>query len=334
MKNDPYHSWKAPCSFRVATEYIREFRTRRMPVLMRASRWLHGRNTVPSRSGTYGQGGGRDGSLCLHPCTPGRKIAQVSFFYHWYAGAPRITPDACPVSTRWCRSQHGWCQKQHGWSRSNDPGWSVLWSVNVWKVLVFKAKLCCVGPSYAELHRVRKRCPASNPSSTRVKEELHNRFNLISEERVKFFKHNSENLMKIGWKIRKLWHFEVLQIFKKHFLTSPYEYSNERVDDVMPSQFFICIVYEISKIFYFELILVKSYPHIKIYQSKHYFSFIVGGYKASFIFSLRKYEIFVISVYEINRKLWGDDIINSLIWIFTRTGQEVFSEKTWNFKMS
>ena len=31
-----------------------------------------------------------------------------------------------------------------------------------------------------------------------IKEELHNRFNLISEERVKIFKHNSENLMKIG----------------------------------------------------------------------------------------------------------------------------------------
>ena len=30
------------------------------------------------------------------------------------------------------------------------------------------------------------------------KEELHNRFNSISEERVKMFKHNSENLMKIG----------------------------------------------------------------------------------------------------------------------------------------
>ena len=30
------------------------------------------------------------------------------------------------------------------------------------------------------------------------KEELHNRFNLISEERVKISKHNSENLMKIG----------------------------------------------------------------------------------------------------------------------------------------
>ena len=43
--------------------------------------------------------------------------------------------------------------------------------------------------------------------------------------------------MKIGWKIRKLWHFEVSQIFKKHFLTSWYEYANERVDDVIASQF-------------------------------------------------------------------------------------------------
>ena len=51
MKNYLYHSWKAPCSFCVATEYIWEFRTRRMPVLIRGSRWLHGRNTVPSRSG-------------------------------------------------------------------------------------------------------------------------------------------------------------------------------------------------------------------------------------------------------------------------------------------
>ena len=34
--------------------------------------------------------------------------------------------------------------------------------------------------------------------STTFKEELHNRFNLISEETVKISKHNSENLMKIG----------------------------------------------------------------------------------------------------------------------------------------
>ena len=42
------------------------------------------------------------------------------------------------------------------------------------------------------------------------KEELHNRFNLISEERVKISKHNSENLMKIGLKnkeVMTLWSF-------------------------------------------------------------------------------------------------------------------------------
>ena len=49
--------------------------------------------------------------------------------------------------------------------------------------------------------------------------------------------------MKIGWKIRKLWHFEVSQIFKKHFLTSRYEYANESGDDVIASQFSIHFVY-------------------------------------------------------------------------------------------
>ena len=46
MKNDPYLSWKAPCSFRVTTDYIREFCTRSMPILIPGSRWLHGRNMV------------------------------------------------------------------------------------------------------------------------------------------------------------------------------------------------------------------------------------------------------------------------------------------------
>ena len=39
-------------------------------------------------------------------------------------------------------------------------------------------------------------------------------------------------------------------------------------------------------------------------------------------------------MYNIYDKLWGDDITNPLIWIFIRTGQEMFSEKMWNFKMS
>ena len=89
------------------------------------------------------------------------------------------------------------------------------------------------------------------PSNAQLKEELHNRFNLISEERVKFFKHNSENLMKIGWKIRKLWHFEVSQIFTKHFLTSRYEYANEWVDDVITSLLAIYFVHKILKILIF-----------------------------------------------------------------------------------
>ena len=78
-------------------------------------------------------------------------------------------------------------------------------------------------------------------------EELRNRFNIISEERVKFSEQNSENLMKIGWKIRKLWHFEVSQMFTKHFLTSRYEYANERVDDVIASLFAIYFVHKFLK---------------------------------------------------------------------------------------
>ena len=64
--------------------------------------------------------------------------------------------------------------------------------------------------------------------------------------------------MKIGWKIRKLWHFEVSQIFKKHFLNSWYEYANERVDDVIASQFPIHSVHRNYKISYF------SYENVRL----------------------------------------------------------------------
>ena len=76
---------------------------------------------------------------------------------------------------------------------------------------------------------------------------LNNGFNLISEERVKLYEQNSENLMKICWKIRKLWHFEVSQIFTKHFLTSRYEYANEWVDDIIASLLAIYFVHNILK---------------------------------------------------------------------------------------
>ena len=47
-------------------------------------------------------------------------------------------------------------------------------------------------------HGVRLEMAKFRGAAPDLKEELHNRFNLISEERVKIFKHNSENLMKIG----------------------------------------------------------------------------------------------------------------------------------------
>ena len=80
--------------------------------------------------------------------------------------------------------------------------------------------------------------------------EIRNRFELLSEERVKEF---SSKTVKTWWKLRKLWHLEVSQIFKKHFLTSRYEYANEWVDDVIASQFSIHFVHRNDKHFIFQL---------------------------------------------------------------------------------
>ena len=86
-----------------------------------------------------------------------------------------------------------------------------------------------------------------------IKEEIQNRFNIISEGIVKLFEQNSENVMKISWKIRKLWYFDVSLIFKKHFLTSWYENANEWVDDVIASQFPIPFVQRNDNNFIFQL---------------------------------------------------------------------------------
>ena len=44
---------------------------------------------------------------------------------------------------------------------------------------------------------------------------------------------------------------------------------------------------------------------------------------------MNNFQNFIYNIYE---KLWGDDIINSLIWIFIRNGQEMFSEKNLKFQ--
>ena len=89
-----------------------------------------------------------------------------------------------------------------------------------------------------------------SPADYYVKGEIRNRINLISKERVQTLEQNSENVMKISWKITgKLWNFEFSQIFKKHFLTSPYEYANELMS--LPHNFPFILYTEMTKRSYF-----------------------------------------------------------------------------------
>ena len=131
-----------------------------------------------------------------------------------------------------------------------------------------------------------------------------------------------------------MWHFEISHFFGKHFLTSPYEYSNEWVDDVITSQFSTHFIYKTDKNLIFQLWECK--PCLISTQNKWEIMFILIYFdtRICFYLYLEKYENFPNFMYNIYDKLWGDDITNSLIWIFIRTGQEMFSEKMWNFKMS
>ena len=53
--------------------------------------------------------------------------------------------------------------------------------------------------------------------------------------------------------------------------------------------------------------------------------FLIQGYAFTCIWE--KNENFQNFMYNIYDKLWGDDITNSLIWIFIRTGQEIVFQK-------
>ena len=52
--------------------------------------------------------------------------------------------------------------------------------------------------------------------------------------------------------------FEISHFLGKHFLTSSYEYLNERVDDVIPSQFSIHFIYRNDKNLIFQLWKYKT----------------------------------------------------------------------------
>ena len=52
---------------------------------------------------------------------------------------------------------------------------------------------------------------------------------------------------------------------------------------------------------------------------------LIQGYAITCIWEkMKNFQNFMYNIYD---KLWGDDITNSLIWIFIRTGQEMFSRK-------
>ena len=116
--------------------------------------------------------------------------------------------------------------------------------------------------------------------------------------------------MKIGWKIRKLWHFEVSQIFTKHFLTSRYEYANEWVDAMSSPHYLPYILYiKCWKFWYFA----------QTCDSKSLISRYIGVNIILHLFreELRQ-EILIAEIwnfchfcYEMNGKLWGDEFAYS-----------------------
>ena len=120
--------------------------------------------------------------------------------------------------------------------------------------------------------------------------------------------------------------------FGKQFLTSLYEYSNEWVDDVITSQFSTHFIYKNDKNLTFQLWECK--PCLISTQNKWEIMFILINVdtRICYYLYLEKNENFQHFMYNIYDKLWGDDITNSLIWIFIRTGQEMFSEKMWKFQ--
>ena len=77
------------------------------------------------------------------------------------------------------------------------------------------------------------------------------------KEREKSSLQNNAKIMKID---KKKGSYDILKFhvfFRKHFLTSPYEYSNERVDDVIPSQFLLISYTDMTKISYFRYENIK-----------------------------------------------------------------------------
>ena len=89
--------------------------------------------------------------------------------------------------------------------------------------------------------------PGEIQKSRPFKGQVHTNITLIVINRVKLNKHNAENFIKIGCKIRKLWHFKVSPISTKQLYAQHRGYANEIADDIMHSLFLLyCIIWIID----------------------------------------------------------------------------------------
>ena len=75
-------------------------------------------------------------------------------------------------------------------------------------------------------------------------------------KREKSNKHNAENFIQIGCKIRKLWHFKVLLNFTEQLYAHPGRYANEGTDDVIHSLFLLYFIMWNMKYLNFFLIIM------------------------------------------------------------------------------
>ena len=96
--------------------------------------------------------------------------------------------------------------------------------------------------------------------------------------------------------------FLISHFFRKHFLTSPYEYSNEWVDDVITSQFSTHFIYKTDKNLIFpSLRLWECKPCLISTQNKWEIMFILIYFdtRICFYLYLEKYENFQNFMYNI-----------------------------------
>ena len=167
-----------------------------------------------------------------------------------------------------------------------------------------------------------------------IKGEVQSRITIISKERVKIFPKdwckNDENRIR-NKEVVTFWNFT---FFRKTFLDQSLWIFKWVSWWCHPLTIFYTFQLQNDKNLIFQLWECK--PCLISTQNKWEIMFILIYFDTRICFYpyLEKNEKFQNFMYKMYDKLWGDDITNSLIWIFIRTGQEMFSEKIWNFNMS